>query len=154
MPLTAKLRRPTRPIAGDDGFSLIELMVVILIIGILAAIALPNFIGQRDRAEDAKAKADVRNTVTHIEACFTATDDYRKCTTEDELGKGLGIPLTAGPGGVQIGPNDKNAFVAKANSRTGATFTIQKDGTTWTSVRTCEPASGAQAKGGCTGGKW
>lgn len=57
----------------EDGFTLIELMVVVLIIAILLAIAIPTFLGAQDRARDRGAQSDLRNGITAAKTI--ATDD-------------------------------------------------------------------------------
>ncbi|NAZ74892.1 prepilin-type N-terminal cleavage/methylation domain-containing protein [Kineococcus sp. T13] len=60
----------------DDGFTLVELLVVMIIIGILAAIAIPSFLGQRSRAYDSQARADVRAAQAEIEAFYSSALGY------------------------------------------------------------------------------
>jgi len=61
---------------GDKGFTLIELLVVIIIIAILAAIAIPTFLGQRQKAQDSAAKSLCRNAMTAIESAYVDTRNF------------------------------------------------------------------------------
>ena len=95
----------------EEGFTLIELLVVMLILGILAAIAIPSFFAQRDKARDADAKAQVRTAETAIETYATDNgDDGYLNDDPDEFGRNRddsrsGQPRCFGPRRGRVHPD-------------------------------------------------
>lgn len=134
----------------ESGFTLIELLVVILIIGILAAIALPTFLGQRTKAQDSSAKADARNVVSEMESCFTDNETYAGCPAASYT-----RPSTISATGGSITPNGTVGYTVVAASPSGNTFTVVRANGTYT--RTCT-VDDANDRGGCPGtgtsGSW
>ncbi|MDQ1437099.1 MAG: type pilus assembly protein PilA [Acidimicrobiaceae bacterium] len=116
----------------EDGFTLIELMVVVLIIAILLAIAIPTFLGARQRAQDRAAQSDIRNTLTAEKTYYTDNQAYT-ATVATLTGIESSLTYAAGNGttaavGVVLKPAmvaaDNNAVCIGKVSKSGTNFSM------------------------------
>jgi type IV pilus assembly protein PilA len=125
---------------ADEGFTLVELLVTILIVGILAAIALPAFLHQRSKAQDAEAKTMVGAAATAMVVWETDTGSFSGAT-----GASLGKIEPALQQALELDiQGTKTTFSVSVDSQAGGTYTIERDAD-GTVRRTCAPAG----EGGC-----
>lgn len=89
----------------EEGFSLIELLVVVLIIGILATIAIPSLLRQRDKAKNANAQETVRTALTASKSYYTDNERYEGMTNT-ELSQEEKSLDPAAPAGAELTPGD------------------------------------------------
>jgi type II secretion system protein G len=115
----------SRETSGNQGFTLIELLIVIIVIGILAAIAIPLYVNQRDKAKDAAVKEGVHHiqiaVVTYAadnKGVYPATE-YVTCTPNDKNADNLGNRY--------LDPWPKNPWTGKPMANTGAAILFQTD---------------------------
>jgi type IV pilus assembly protein PilA len=137
--------------ASESGFTLVELLVVMLILGILAAIAIPSFFNQRDKARDAEAKAGVRTAQTAMETWAT---DHGGAYNNP-------VPTAANLRTIEETLNDVNLQDPSAVTANGYTVTVNSANTpnTFSITRNAGGTTTfnctVQGQDGCpTGGNW
>ena len=135
---------------NQDGFTLVELLVVILIIGILTAIAVPAFLGQRARSHDAAAKTVVRNAATAMETWWIDNRTYVGGTAvalqniDPSLRPANGITLSMPSLPTATG------YVIRVTSKSTNTWTITRTATGVNTGRFTRTCARGTSKGSCS----
>src|ERR1700722_11654720 len=150
---TRMMKRISAAGRAEDGFTVIELLVVVLIIGILAAIALPAFLNQKNKAIDASAKELAHSA--QIAAESYATDHSGSYVGLNAAGLAqydatIQTSSTNGPYVKSVTATATGYTVTTATATGSEQFSITRSNGLTT--RSCTPSTGVQ--GGCTNGSW
>jgi type IV pilus assembly protein PilA len=145
--MLARLRKAQEE--NEGGFTLIELLVVIIIIGILAAIAIPVFLQQRNKGYDAAAKSDLRNAATSEESYLTDFNSYA-------AGTGSAVVALLSPEGFKSSQNvsppnitvdgTNSGYCEVATSHSGNFFYYDSEAGGLNNTAKAVPTGGACAK--------
>jgi type IV pilus assembly protein PilA len=122
--------RLCRSAHDQRGFTLVELLVVCLVIGVLAAVAIPSFFGQQGKAVDVQAKSLARTAQTAAEALATENSGSYEKVSRAELNRDEpAIPIVASTGGAYLsgatGANDEYTVTARATN--GDEYSIRRN---------------------------
>ena len=98
---------------GDRGFTLIEMLVVVVIIGILAGIAIPLYMNYRRGAQNKSAESDVRGAISAVEQFYTENDNVYPVNRNGALGANVLLSLAGNAGNTQtvtVSPGNRIYF--------------------------------------------
>jgi len=141
----------------ESGFTLIELMVVVLIIAILIAIAIPTFLGARQRAQNRAAQSSLRNALTAAKTIYTDREDFAQATAaalggvEPSLTFNAAAAASTSPRMVSVSPgvSPSTVFYAAALSASNTCYMIRDVAVT--GALPAGTAYASTAAGACTG---